>query len=124
MRTEIVLSQERSPGEHGQHVVEPGPDASKVKLALLVQVPKGVSQAQIQVGGAPELGVSCGDKVSGSAGPLGAQGARHRALGGQRGGRPQTGRSRHRHPGYWRPFFRLGALRKENILIHISLGGG
>lgn len=43
MKTKVVLSQEGSPGEHGQHVVEPGPDASKVKLALLIQVPKGVS---------------------------------------------------------------------------------
>lgn len=50
MQAEVVLSEERSSREHGQHVVEPGPDTSEVKLPLRIQVPKRISQAQLQVG--------------------------------------------------------------------------
>ena len=59
-------------------MVEPGPDARKVKLPLFVQVSKG-----LKVGGAPVLVMARKDEVGGSDGSLGADGARHRALGRQ-----------------------------------------
>ena len=124
IKTKVVFSKECFSWKHGQHVVEPGPDPSKVKLSLFIQVSEWVSEAQIEVGGAPVLRGSRRGKVSGSEGSLGADGAGHRALGGQRGGRSQTGGAWNRHLWYWWPFLRLASRRGENTLIHVSLGSG
>lgn len=100
MQAEVVLSEERSSREHGQHVVEPGPDTSEVKLPLRIQVPKRISQAQLQVGGAQERGAARRVEVGGSDGSVGASGAGHGALGRQRGRRLQTGRPGQGHLGH------------------------
>lgn len=103
-------------------MIEPRSEICEVELPLFVQVSERVSEAQVQVGAAPELGESWSNKVCRAEGSLGAKGTRHRALGGERGGGLQTGGPGDRYPGHWGPF--LGWGRREFILSGGSLGAG
>lgn len=123
-KAKVVFSKECSTREHGQHVIEPGPDASEVKLSLLIQVSEWVPQAQVQVGGAQVLWVPGSVEVGGSEGRVGANRACHRALGRQRGWWLQTGGPWHWHFRHRRSFFGLHSLKKVTVLVRVSLRGG